>query len=99
MSTIPCIKTRQEYEEVLLLIAEIVAQRRFPSKLGLQVVDLNDQPFTLLFMLCLEFVKLAIIAAKAKGNYNVCLKNKEAITHVEQTCCCSLFVLAFWFSS
>lgn len=64
MPTIPVFETRQEYEEVLLLIAEIVPQCRFPSELGLQVTDLNDQPFTLLFMLHPQFVKLGVVANK-----------------------------------
>ena len=62
-STVPCFEARQEYKEVLLLIAEVVSQRRFPSELGLQVTDLNDQSFTLLFVLVLEFIELAVIAA------------------------------------
>ena len=64
MSTIPFFETRQEYEEVLLLITEIVSQCRFPSELGLQVTDLNKQPFTLLIMLRFELIELTVIAAK-----------------------------------
>ena len=69
MSTLPFFEARQEYEEVLLLIAEIVPQCRFPSELGLQVMDLNNQPFTLLIMLRFEFIELAVIAVKG-GDYN-----------------------------
>jgi hypothetical protein len=66
MSTIPFFETRQEHEEVLLLIAEIVPQCRFPSELGLQVTDLNNQPFTFLIVLHFEFIELAVIAVKGE---------------------------------
>ena len=64
MSTIPFFETRQQYEEVLLLIAEIIPPCRFPSELGLQITDLNNQPFTFLLMLHPQFIELAVIDAK-----------------------------------
>lgn len=44
------------------MITEIVPQRRFSRELGLQVTDLDDQPFAPSFMLHIQRIKLTVIA-------------------------------------